>query len=759
MKLASLQESVTVSGSSPTVDVENAKVGARLDQSTLQAVPTSRTLFGSTTVVPGTTMGRQDPGGLNAATSTDIVAHGAVNYSINYYGVTADTPQNYGKMYYMDFGSAEEISVDTAAMGAEVGGGGGANINVVPKSGGNDLKGEVYYTETGRGYWNGFSGNNITPALRAQGIKDPTLQKLNDTNIDAGGPFLKDRLWWFGSIRNYSTHENVAGYGTLNADGSRTSADFLSNLRNYTASGKYQINKNNQFSAFWTYNKKFQPNRGAGVNQPNPIGTINQQSPKNLINGNWTSVMGQNTFLEVSSSYFHMHWPSVFSDEFAALPDSQKTPSMFNLTTGVWFNGPEPTGERFRDAYRAQTNVGLTRYQDGLLGASHQIKLGFENWYGWGTEAWDVFGDSVLEFKNDAAGVARPSQLIAFNTPLAQKTHMRNFAGFAQDRLSYSRVTVNLGLRYSFYDGYLPEQTGGGGSWPDLFPVKTYPRLDPGYSWKTFAPRTSVIYKLTEDGRNVAKASYSRYYEVMYTGEFADVINPNTINPVSATSGSGGLYTYPWFGDLNGNGKVDPNEYNHTPSSTFRPSVNKIDPNLKDPRNDEIMFSYQREVMSNVGVNVAWIQRWFNDLTYNQEIGIPANGYTPQTLNDSGPDNLVGTADDRPITLYNVLPQYKGQNVSFHTNFPGTQRYKGLELSISKRMSNRWQMMGSYVWSRLTAICSRQAARSRAIRTTRTRSSRRRPPAAAASISRTRSSCSAATRHRSVSRSAPTTRP
>src|SRR5690349_3681218 len=246
MKLASLQETVTVSGQSPTVDVENTKVGARLSQEILTAVPTSRTIFGSTTVLPGMTMGRQDPGGLNAATSTGMVAHGASNYNLNYYGVTADTPQNYGKMYYMDFGSAEEISVDTAAMGAEVGGGGGANINIIPKSGGNQLKGEAVYSATGRGYWSGFSGDNVTDSLRAQGIKDPTLQKLNDTNLDAGGPFIKDRLWWFGSFREYNTHENVAGFGTLNPDGSRAPKDFLSNLRNYTASGKYQVNKNNQ---------------------------------------------------------------------------------------------------------------------------------------------------------------------------------------------------------------------------------------------------------------------------------------------------------------------------------------------------------------------------------------------------------------------------------------------------------------------------------------------------------------------------------
>ena len=104
----------------------------------------------------------------------------------------------------------------------------------------------------------------------------------------------------------------------MNSDGSLTNP-FLSNLRNYTTSGKYQISKNNQLSMFWTYNKKFQPHRNAGVSQPNPIGTLHQESPKNLINANYTSVMGSNTFLEVSSTYFHMHWPSDWSDEFKAL--------------------------------------------------------------------------------------------------------------------------------------------------------------------------------------------------------------------------------------------------------------------------------------------------------------------------------------------------------------------------------------------------------------------------------------------------------
>src|SRR5207302_2992799 len=197
-----------------------------------------------------------------------------------------------------------------------------------------------------------------------------------------------------------------------------------------------------------------------------------------LFNGYWTSVMGQNTFLEVSSSYFHMHWPSDWSDEFKALPASQQHSTTFNITTSNYLDGPEPTGQRFRDAYRQQTNIGVTRYIDGLVGASHQLKMGFENWWGWGSDGFNIFNDTRLRYTSSADGTnLQPSEIFAYNTPLTQRTRMRNFAAFAQDRLTYPRVTINLGLRWSYYDGFLPEQIGGGGRW---FPVTTYPQIDGG---------------------------------------------------------------------------------------------------------------------------------------------------------------------------------------------------------------------------------------------------------------------------------------
>jgi hypothetical protein len=285
---------------------------------------------------------------------------------------------------------------------------------------------------------------------------------------------------------------------------------------------------------------------------------------------------------------------------------------------------------------------------------------------------------------------------------LTQETKMRNFAGFIQDRASYQRVTLNLGLRYSYYSGTIPEQSNGGGKW---FPVTTYPEIDPGYKWSTLAPRTGIVVKLTEDGKNVAKASYSRYYESMYTTEFSS-INPNSIQ-------TGGVQTWSFLGDLNNNGKADRNELGVL-RSQFVPRSNAIDPNLKDPKNDEIMFAYQRELANNWSLNVDWIQRWFSDATADQNCyGLPCDTvastvYAPtRNVTDFGADNIRGTGDDRQLTFYDVKPEFVGKDTFFHTNCGNNvsvdcvQRYKALELSVGKRMSNRWQMQGSYVWSRL----------------------------------------------------------
>ena len=169
----------------------------------------------------------------------------------------------------MDFGSAEEVSVDTAAMGAEVGGGGGANINVIPKSGGNTVKGDVIYSIDRQRLLERLHRQQHHRRPRAQGVTDPTLQKLSDLNARCRRSVHQGQAVVVRIVPQLQHHrgDRLLYRGE---PGRQLTNPFDSNLRNYTASGKYQINKNNQLSAFWTYNRKFQPNRGAGVTQPQP---------------------------------------------------------------------------------------------------------------------------------------------------------------------------------------------------------------------------------------------------------------------------------------------------------------------------------------------------------------------------------------------------------------------------------------------------------------------------------------------------------
>src|SRR4029077_6477075 len=338
----------------------------------------------------------------------------------------------------------------------------------------------------------------------------------------------------------------------------------------------------------------------------------------------------------------------------------------------------EPPGERFRDAYRQQTTTGLTRYIDGFLGASHQLKTGFENWWTpTGTDGFEIFQDVRLRHTGPAT-TCNPtvrtgcvaSEVFLYNTPLVQKTKMTNYAGFVQDRRSYNRVTLNLGLRYSHFSGLIPAQGNGGAEWGAACAAcnQSFPEIKTPYAWNTLAPRTGVVVKLTEDGKNLAKASYSRYYEVMYTTEFSS-INGNA--PQGTGVSGGGVATYAWNGA-------------YTPAglpvlgalkSQFVARQNTIDPNLKDPHNDEIMFAFQRELASNWSFTVDYLQRWFKDQTVNQDCyGLPSDqtattAYVQnRTVTDFGPDNLSGTSDDRPLTFYQVAPAFVGKDTIFHTN-------------------------------------------------------------------------------------------
>ena len=492
MKLASLQETVTVSGASPTVDVENTKVGARLSQEILTAVPTSRTIFGSTTVLPGMTMGRQDPGGLNAATSTGMTAHGAGNYNLNYYGVTADTPQNYGSMYYMDFGSAEEISVDTAAMGAEVGGGGGANINVIPKSGGNTVKGDALYSITGKGIWDHFTGNNINDDLRAQGITDPTLQFAEGLQCQRRRsvrersplvvrvvPQLHAR-----SKRHRPTHgqcgrqphqpvrfepAQLHDQRQVSSQQEQPAVDVLDLQPKVPAAPRRgrRAAASARDAAPGVAEEPDQRQLDLGDGPEHVPGSVVDLLPYALAEqlGRRVQRAVGEPAASVDVQHRHRHLYRRPGADRPALP-----------------RRVSPSDERRDDPLHRRIPRREPSAEDRVrkLVDADRAPIRF-----------NVFNDVRLRYTGPAATCSptvrtgcTPSEVFLYNTPLTQKTKMTNYAAFVQDRASYNRITLNLGLRYSHFDGLIPAQSNGGAEWGAACAAcnQSFPEIKPPFA-------------------------------------------------------------------------------------------------------------------------------------------------------------------------------------------------------------------------------------------------------------------------------------
>jgi hypothetical protein len=672
LEVAAFEETVTVVGDSPVVDVTNTKMGSRLESDLLAAVPTARSLFGAVSQLPGVVMGRQDIGGLNSFQPPSVIAHGQSAYQITLGGTRAEGVTQNGSYYYTDFNMMEEVSVETAGMGAEVGPA-GAMVNIIPKSGGNDFKGTAYITGTGKD----LAADNVSGDSRLEqlGVSDPPLPlRMYDYNVDAGGRLKRDRVWWYTSWRDYNYYERIVGFPI----------DSQARLTNFIFRPTVQVTQNNKLSGMSTFSGKRQPYRDGSFTTP-PESTHDYYQPIYVHSVNWTSVLGKQTFLEVVSGHYYLNIQRNSSHEFEANPQSPTV----DLARGLR-SGQHSGGAAYEIPNTFTNSVALTRYKDNWLGATHQMKAGFQHDYGFASREDLPYGDVEYRYSN---GV--PTEIFAYNSPVKAEYAAVNVAGFVQDRITFPRASLNLGVRYSYANGWFPEQTGGGGGTlgspsAGWVPRTVFPKLETPFRWSNISPRIGIAATLTEDNRNVVKASYGRYYDILTSGDFS-LINPNTFNNIA---------TYRWFGDLNNNGVVDSNEYNPAPLSVFVARSNSIDPDFKQPKVDEITLAYERQLLANVGFTASWVQRWFTDNWADVNIGIPLTGYTPATFPDAGPDNIVGTGDDRTITMFNVLPGFRGKQAYRRQTVEGTKEYKALELSVTKRMMNNWQLTGSYVWSR-----------------------------------------------------------
>jgi hypothetical protein len=667
LEVATIEESVTVSGEAPLIDSANARQGVSMSGELLQAIPTGRDFYTLMVMTPGTAKNTPSVGGAAADLSTQVVVGGSSDRRMNINGAESFVSTGDGR--YGNFDAYEEVVMETGGADAATRRpGGGFQGEMVARTGGNVVHGMM------SGFWYNkhMVGSNLDDRLRANGIETTNdVHSLHDFVGQAGGPFLKDKLWWFASLREYSVYRYVIG------------ADRLQQglLRPFVGNVTYQLTGSNRLQAFYSKDLKLNPQRSMDRFTTFEA-SYNQQSWAELKQLKWLSTIGQKTIVEAQAFAFKWWWPS--------LPQEGSGAPMRDLNTGMRWNGPASTHTE-RNYRRNEISVSASRFINRWIGGSHDLKTGV-----------DVYSAPYDEIQSIGNGPDRqvsyqfrdgvPAFAVLNNGPIFIRRTVGAFAAFAQDRIAINRLTLNFGVRFDYYNGWLPEQGYAGGyRWESLFPGTIYPKVDNVVTWKDIEPRVSAVYKLTSDGKTVAKVSYGHFPNEMYAAADTDLVNPNANRS----------NRYVWLGDLNRNNSLDLNELGNLVSRVV-PRNNSIAPGLQNPTVKELGFGFERELPGGVGLKSQYYYSRHVDQYIETNTAIPRSAYTPVPYLDPGPDGRAGTTDDRNITVYNLDQAFVGQTAFVRATLPGLSKAAhSANVSITKRLASGWQLMSSYGFTRV----------------------------------------------------------
>jgi carboxypeptidase family protein len=703
LAVASLQETVTVTGESPVIDTSTTRTQQNFKLEQLQSLPNARDMWALLAITPGVAVNRIDVGGNRAGTQAGYTAYGftgQVRVLIEGINTTEGTG---GAGFYFDYASLEEAFLGTTGQSAEMPNP-GVQSQFIAKSGGNRFAGE-YHIDW---YNNAFQGTNLPGAYTAPTAFNGTngsnairvganeIQGYYDHDINAGGPIRKDKVWWFGT---YRAQRNQISQPNFLFD-----KTFDTKLWNAVGKGTYQANRNNKFVGYYQWGQKIQPNRlpFAAYTYASPEQTFAQNSGSWVYKGEWNATLSEKLYIEARYGDFGYYFPLI----------TNSPENYFWHDTGAAISlGAHQKQQLDRD--RKQWTAASTYFLDTGKG-SHTFKLGGELLK---EQSWEGF----LSRRGGSTGIEQiynngVSSQVIFGLPtaldvghlkdndkgnLTSRSALDQVGLFVNDIWAFGRSTMNLGVRYDRYKGWLPEQVQlAATSGIISVPAATFAETTL-YTWNNlWAPRLGYVFDLSGNGKTVIKANYGFYWHNPGVGP------GNNANPNTASKSS----TWQWndqadcAGCIKGDKKWQPGEQTAFVSAALAGNV-QMDPNIKSPYSHEVSLFFERQLSQTMGLRLGYVYKTEDDLiSTNYQRDRPPSAYTlPFNFVDIGVDGVRGTSDDRTIPML-AFPTAQAANfpsTNFVTNLPQTGRYKTVESSINRRLSNKFSAnVGfGYTWT------------------------------------------------------------
>ena len=680
--VATLQETVTVSGESPVIDTSVTRVQTNYDQQALASIPNARDMWSLLATTPSVTLNRVDVGGSTMGTQTTYFAYGYSGQNRPLIEGINTTEGTAAAGFYLDYGSFEEVFIGAAANSAEMPNP-GVLTQFVGKSGSNQLGVNLYYDFESED----IQGRNLT-SEQAFPVGTPTAQlngrtiredgnrlaSYKNLNIGVGGPIVRDKVWGHFAYLNQSNSVAAPPSGVIQ-DGT----PFDTKLFNYTGKGTYQMNQNNKFIGYLQHGTKQQPFRTDNTNRLGgaPVhttfeSTVLQDSPSWVYKGEWNGTIGQNMFAEFRAGQFGYNFGLNSNTEGIRYED---------LATNVISGG----GRHWLNKRRRNQYTGAVSYfKDNFIGGSHNFKFGGEYLDESGNILWDqYYTDSVVHYLTNGAPTA---VRLTFSGTSSQNA-LATTSLFVTDTWTIDRLTLNVGARFDRYRPWLPAQSTPVSRFNPV--ARDFNEISEVVLFNHIVPRFGATYDLTGDGKTVLKGNWGRFY--FNPGvNLADAVNVNTSDQYA---------DWNWT-DSNGDRVYQEGEETTLIQRVGGTAGGRISDDIKNPYTDEASVFVERAIMTDLGVRVGYVWKKDSDGWQRDNANRPLSAFNvPVVIRDPGPDGTLGTSDDgADIPGFNLNPTNlalpSDNLVSTIDGYEGT--YKTFEISTNKRYGNRWSLNASY---------------------------------------------------------------
>jgi hypothetical protein len=677
MQVASLQESVTVTGASPVVDMQNTKVGTDFTADKLVGVPTASDIWSVLGQAAGVRMNGFDVGGSHKSQQVGYESFGIRNQNRVLNDGVDTTEGTGGAGFYADFYANEEVAVSAAGGDVEMNTPGSAVVNTI-KSGGNTFKmlnNLTYQQES-------FVADNVDAALTTRGGTGQPNIKFWEGHTDIGGPIKRDKLWFFGAYNHFKIDKQISGVP-------RNIATDLGVFDNEVTKETWKVSKEDTIIGYFQWGRKQKPFRGLSTTV-SPEAAQPQDSVSWVFKVQHQRVWSNRLFTDLKANLFGYDFP------LGTRADSKTQPS--RIDTGTQFVSGVAWNAFDLGRQKPQVTAQATYYVPDK-GGSHDLKFGYE--YVLDIAKYTIDGRSGTTQYRDLNGNTDQIRFIdsGSNSDLGTKWRgandrdLRN-AAYVQDRWNPNeRATLTLGVRWDYQKPYyldgirdplmkdiLPAAAGALAGQP-MFTSQTTPGTTI-FTRNSIAPRLGLSYDVTGKNSTVLKAFYGRYYY-----NYADSFT--SLNP-----GGANFKTFR-FNDLNGNRLYDgPLELGALVSSSGGTSTT-IDQNLKKPYADEYDLSIERQFWGESSVRVAYVRK----LTKNEfraiDIARLGRFSVPVTVPVTIRDFVNGVTGVQNFSLMD-LPDSPTPVNQFVNTPDGSYKYDTMQFAFNKRFRTGLFIQSSY---------------------------------------------------------------